>query len=96
MEKSNSLSAKLSNGRSMPMIGLGTYQNGDKNSIANAIVDLGYRLIDTAEHYGNEPIVGEAIQIALSKGVKREELFIVTKLWVHELEDVEKAIKGSL
>jgi alcohol dehydrogenase (NADP+) len=66
----------------MPSIGLGTYQNGDKESIASAIVDSGYRHIDCAEHYLNENVVGEALQIAFSKGIKREELYIVSKLWV--------------
>lgn len=42
----------------MPRLGLGTYTNNDKDSILTAIVEGGYRMIDTAEHYFNEEFVG--------------------------------------
>ena len=46
------------------------------------MVEVGYRNIDTASMYGNEEIIGEAIQEALATGkVKREDLFICSKIW---------------
>ncbi len=71
----------LSNGVKIPVIGFGTWniQNDDQavSLIVKAIKD-GYRHIDTAEAYGNEESVGKAIK---QSDVKREELFITTKLW---------------
>lgn len=71
----------LSNGVKIPVIGFGTWniQNDDHavSLILKAIQD-GYRHIDTAEAYGNEESVGKAIK---KSNVKREELFITTKLW---------------
>ena len=62
METSQSGTAfKLSNGLWMPKVGLGTYRIKDKDTIVKAIVDVGYRHIDTAWVYENEDIVGEAI-----------------------------------
>ena len=73
----------LSNGILMPTIGLGTWQlQGDicEEIVYNAI-EIGYRHIDTAQAYGNEREVGNAITRAINDGiVKREELFISTKL----------------
>jgi diketogulonate reductase-like aldo/keto reductase len=75
--------ATLNNGIEMPLVGLGTWQlDGDDayHAVYNAI-SLGYRLIDTAEVYGNEEDVGKAIAQVLKEGiVKREDLFIATKL----------------
>ncbi len=54
-------------------------------------------MIDTASMYKNEVEVGKAINKAIEDGiVKREDLFIVTKFWLHEKEDPEKALKASL
>jgi alcohol dehydrogenase (NADP+) len=73
----------LSNGVKMPLVGLGTWQlNGDDcyEAVYSAIKQ-GYRMIDSAQAYGNEKEVGRAIARAISEGVvKREELFIATKL----------------
>jgi len=72
---------KLNNGVDMPLLGLGTYlaKSGDEtyNAVRYAI-DAGYRHIDTAEGYRNESSVGKAIK---DSGVKRENIFITTKLW---------------
>lgn len=72
----------LNNGVAMPILGFGVFQVTDlaecERSVANAI-EVGYRLIDTAESYQNEEAVGRAIK---SSGVAREELFITTKLWI--------------
>ncbi|TNV76754.1 hypothetical protein FGO68_gene13058 [Halteria grandinella] len=86
----------LSNSARMPLIGLGTFQLMEKEPITNAIVNLGYRHIDTAWLYQNEELIGEAIKDAIKAGVKREELFITTKIWPTQFEDPEKALRGSL
>ena len=82
----------------IPSIGLGTSglkNPGDDSSILSAI-ELGYRHIDTASLYGSEENIGKAIKEAEKKGVKREELFICTKIWDDQKGDVEKALRGSL
>ena len=73
----------LANGIAIPKLGLGTWFI-DNNKAAQAVrtaVELGYRLIDTAQAYGNEQGVGEGIRTC---GLKREEL--------HRTEDIEKGI----
>ena len=96
------LTKKLNNGVEMPMLGFGTYQVTDpeecKNSVLTAI-RAGYRLIDTAVAYGNEEAVGAGIKAAIEEGiVKREELFITTKMWFRafETEDCRNAMEESL
>lgn len=96
------LTKKLNNGVEMPMLGFGTYQVTDpeecKNSVLTAI-RAGYRLIDTAVAYGNEAAVGSGIKAALDEGiVKREDLFITTKMWfrAYETEDCRNAMEESL
>jgi diketogulonate reductase-like aldo/keto reductase len=73
--------AKLANGVLMPRIGLGVYLvphgRATRESVASGI-RLGYRHIDTARLYGNEADVGKAMR---ESGVRREELFVTTKLW---------------
>ena len=60
-------------------------------------MEIGYRLIDTASRYKNEEAVGEGIKQALESGkVKRDDLFVVTKVWIDEVEDVEGACRRSL
>jgi len=77
-------SVTLSNGQKMPLIGLGTYQP-EPVPIAQAIkdaIDIGYRHFDCALFYQNEKEIGEGINAKVKEGVvKREELFIVSKLW---------------
>ncbi len=81
----------------MPMIGLGTDGIQDPSIIAKAVTDIGYRTIDTASRYKNEEAVGHAIKIVLGQGeIKREELFVITKVWIDEVEDVEAACRRSL
>lgn len=96
------LTKRLNNGVEMPMLGFGTYQVTDpeecKNSVLTAI-RAGYRLIDTAVAYGNEEAVGAGIKAAIEEGiVKREELFITTKMWFRafETEDCRNAMEESL
>lgn len=66
----------------LPPIGFGTYDlNGDVKKIVLGAIERGYRLIDTAKVYGSEDGIGYAIKEAIENGiVKREELFIQTKL----------------
>jgi 2,5-diketo-D-gluconate reductase A len=72
----------LNNSVEMPILGFGVFQIADpaecERSVRDAI-DVGYRLIDTAASYGNEESVGNAIK---ASGVRREELFVTTKLWI--------------
>ncbi|WP_337048576.1 2,5-didehydrogluconate reductase DkgB [Serratia fonticola] len=69
---------------SIPAFGLGTFRLQDQvviDSVSTAL-ELGYRAIDTAQIYENEAAVGQAIA---ASGVKREELFITTKIWIANL-----------
>lgn len=73
---------KLNNGVEMPVLGFGVYQVADLAVCEQAVLDaieVGYRSIDTAQAYGNEAAVGNAIK---KSGVPREELFITTKVWI--------------
>ncbi len=88
----------LNNGLKMPMLGLGVYQVPDPAVCERAVgeaISAGYRLIDTAAAYMNEEAVGRAIK---KSGVKREDLFITTKLWVQDAsyEKAKDAIETSL
>lgn len=72
---------KLNNGLPMPTLGYGVFQISDEETarcVADAI-EVGYRLIDTAQIYQNERGVGEGIR---RSGVAREELFLTTKIWI--------------
>lgn len=74
----------LSNGVELPMIGYGTFQIKDAAQCEQCVlqaVETGYRLFDTAASYENEAAVGAALR---SSGVPREELFLITKLWVQD------------
>lgn len=92
----------LNNGVKMPQEGFGVFQVPDGNVTEQAVYDaisVGYRLIDTAAAYQNEDSVGRAIKRAISDGlVKREDLFITTKLWVQDYgyENAKKAFEKSL
>jgi len=89
----------LRNGKKMPRFGLGTYlatEDQDVDTIASAITDIGVRHIDTAAFYKNEKVVGKAIKKAMKAGIKREDLFITTKLWNTAHGRVEEALKESL
>jgi diketogulonate reductase-like aldo/keto reductase len=75
---------KLNNGVEMPLFGLGTFQMRSGKETQQAVLtalEAGYRLIDTAQMYGNEEDVGIAVK---KSGVPREEIFITTKLWNSE------------
>lgn len=77
---------RLYTGAEIPAIGLGTF-GSDRFSgeeIAEAVlgaISVGYRHIDCASVYGNEHLIGESLSIAIQGGVKREELWVTSKLW---------------
>lgn len=88
---------KLNNGVEMPLVGLGTWDlNGAEcaKTVAAAL-RRGYRLVDTAQMYGNEREVGEGIALS---GVPREKLFVTTKLYrrSNSYEKARRAIDESL
>ena len=68
----------LNNGTKIPVIGLGSYALKSKEVVRSAIMDHGYRHIDTAKATQNEDIVGEALKEAMDAGVPRSELFVNT------------------
>lgn len=86
----------LNNGVEMPQLGLGTFQSNDaalcEQTILNAL-KMGYRLIDTAQGYGNERFIGNALA---KTDVPREELFIVTKVWFRNHENAYASVLQSL
>ncbi|CAK1245457.1 aldo/keto reductase [Fructobacillus fructosus] len=92
----------LANGIKMPILGFGVFQVKEAGAAKQAVIDAikaGYRLIDTAASYGNEKEVGEGIEEAIATGlVKREELFITSKMWVADVsvENAAQAIQESL
>ncbi|XP_028122669.1 NADP-dependent D-sorbitol-6-phosphate dehydrogenase-like [Camellia sinensis] len=89
----------LNNGFKMPMIGLGVWRMDGKDikSLLFNALKLGYRHFDCAADYKNEPEVGEALAEAFQTGlVKREDLFITTKLWNSDHGHVVEACKDSL
>ena len=76
----NQMYIKLNNGVEMPMAGIGTFLLTPDEAEASVLAALknGYRLIDTANAYGNEKAVGRAMS---ASGLPREEIFLETKLW---------------
>ncbi|MDE7326246.1 MAG: aldo/keto reductase [Lachnospiraceae bacterium] len=89
----------LNSGYEMPILGIGCFrlsQEEAENSVYWALRD-GYRLIDTARIYGNEPGVGRGIQRAIDEGiVTREEIFVTTKMWTSDYDNGAAAIEASL
>lgn len=93
--------ATFANGDSMPLLGLGTWKSapGEVGAAVREAIRLGYRHIDCASVYANEPEVGEAIRSAIEAGeVKRKELWITSKLWcnAHGRDNVEAALRRTL
>ena len=95
---------KLSNGISIPCIGMGTFGSDrfTPEQVANAVagaLDAGYRLFDCASVYQNEHLIGEVFEKAMSGGtVKREELFVASKVWndMHGKNDVLLSLAKTL
>ena len=85
----------LNNGVQMPLVGFGTFML-DGETCAEAVstaIKSGYRMIDTAEAYGNKKAVGDGIK---RSGIDRRELFVVTKVNFKSYENAEKAVTQSL
>lgn len=91
---------RRASGESMPRVGLGTWKSGrgEVRAAVREALRVGYRHIDCAHNYGNETQVGQALADALAGGVKREELWITSKLWndAHEPENVRPALETTL
>ena len=86
---------KLSNGVEMPLAGIGTFLLSPDEAEASCLsaLECGYRLIDTANAYVNERAVGRAMK---KSGLKREEIFLETKLWpafYEQADAVEKTLE---
>lgn len=89
---------KLSNGVEIPCVGFGTWQTPDGDVAYSSVLEAvkaGYRHIDTAAVYGNEESVGRAIKDC---GVKREDLFVTSKLWNNRrgYEDTLQAFEETM
>jgi 2,5-diketo-D-gluconate reductase A len=85
----------LNDGVVMPQLGFGVFQIPDAETAAavSTALETGYRSIDTAAVYGNERGVGRALA---ESGVKRDELFVTTKLWISDLSAPKAALRKSL
>ena len=85
----------LNNGVQMPLVGFGTFMLGGETcaEAVSTAIKTGYRMIDTAEAYGNEKEVGKGIK---QSGVAREELFLVTKVNFKSYENAAQAVRQSL
>jgi diketogulonate reductase-like aldo/keto reductase len=88
---------KLSNGVEMPQVGYGVYQvtpDECERCVSDAL-NVGYRMIDTAQAYANEEGVGNAVK---KSGIARDEVFIVSKIWIsnYGYEKAKASIDESL
>lgn len=88
---------RLNNGQIIPQVGLGVYKlhGASAEPLLLSAFEAGYRRIDTAAFYGNEPEVGNAVR---NSGLAREEIFITTKVWKddHGYDRALEAIDESL
>lgn len=89
---------KFNNGKSIPVVGLGTYSLHGQTCIraVRAALDCGVRLIDTASFYDNEREVGSAVRDAVKNGLSRDEIFVTTKIYPTQFGNPQKAIEESL
>jgi diketogulonate reductase-like aldo/keto reductase len=81
----------LADGHQIPLLGLGVWQMPNGSECVNAVrwaLELGYRHIDTAQAYGNEESVGQALR---ESGVPREEIFLTTKFYPRHRDPVAEA-----
>jgi len=90
---------KLNSGYEIPIIGIGTYLLSTaqaEESVYNAL-KVGMRLIDTADIYGNEVGVGRGIRRAMQDfGIKREEIFVTSKLWTSSFNNADYEVDERL
>lgn len=92
----------LAGGAEIPCIGMGTFGSDrvSPDDVAQAVAGAlrsGYRLLDCAACYGNEAQIGAVLRTAMDEGVvRRDELFVMTKVWNDMHRDVAGALKKSL
>ena len=90
---------ELNNGINMPILGLGTWTltNDEAEQSVYFALKTGYRLIDTAEYYGDEVGVGRGVKKAINEGIiNREDVFITTKIMPGAYSNPDIAIEDSL
>ncbi|KAH8884236.1 Aldo/keto reductase [Thozetella sp. PMI_491] len=89
---------KLNSGQQIPALGLGTWQSpaGQVKAAVAYALQNGYKLVDCAYCYGNEDEVGEGLKEAFAAGVKREDVFVVTKVWATYTTRVQLGLEKSL
>ena len=91
---------ELNNGYKQPQLGFGTWlaKPGEVERAVAVAVKAGFRHIDCASIYGNENEVRVGLQEAFDSGIKREDVFVTSKLWntFHKKQDVIPALKRSL
>ena len=91
----------LYTGEKMPGIGMGTFGSDrfTAEQVADAVkgaAEVGFRLFDCASVYGNEHLIGEVFKDIMATGIKREELFITSKVWNDKHDDVIESCKKTL
>lgn len=87
---------KLNNGVMMPQLGLGTFLSNNPEECEQSIIDAldaGYRLIDTAQGYGNEAYIGRGLK---RSGVDRKEVFLTTKVWFRNHNCCRESLEQSM
>ena len=91
---------KLCTGAEMPVVGLGTSRNklGEVGAVIKEAISVGYRHVDCAAMYRNEKEIGIALKEVFDSVCKREDIFIVSKLWntKHDPRDVRPACEETL
>ncbi|KAH7309143.1 NADP-dependent oxidoreductase domain-containing protein [Stachybotrys elegans] len=88
----------LNDGNKIPAVGLGTWKSagGEVQTAVSYALKNGYKLIDGAYCYANEDEVGLGLKEAFDAGVKREDIFVVTKIWATYMSRVELGLDKSL
>lgn len=94
----------LSDGHSIPQLGLGVYLSRGASGVeaVQRALGLGIRSIDTAVWYGNESAVGQGVRdfiadpIKNTQGIKREDVFITSKIWDNQHEQALEAVRESV
>lgn len=86
---------KLNNGMEIPCVGFGTYnaKGGDNYKMILEAIEVGYRYFDTASLYETERDLGKAIK---NSGIDRKDLYLASKAWHDELDDIDAALERSL
>ena len=101
IDPANILQRRLYTGAAIPAIGLGTFGSDSVSAaeVAEAVrgaARIGYRHFDCASVYGNEPEIGQALEAIVAQGIRREDLWITSKLWNDRHDDVIASCRQSL